>query len=333
MSATFLTATAARTTDRAACAAQEVASTSTAAGSRTTCTPEFQRPPPPFAACRYRVLTRALAAHESDCTAALRQTRVTMFAREGYFEASPAATSDEPVPNLGFVPSAAFELVTPQPTVLNEARLRAVECHPGLPNWGRLAPAFHVFASLNGEHWEPLVVEHGDNTKDMESRALVLRNVPRRHLSGSELLERTLALPREQCWAEALACTDLSFAVARALLERKSKLKNFLVRAADGGACKLKGWPGKDGVQAMAAWWLAALLVDAHAYTEPELYASVEAECAYPPDLGTIRKELVRRGCLQQPEIVQNPDMTTSTFYRIDAEGMRSTMEREWRKL
>lgn len=48
-------------------------------------------------------------------------------------------------------------------------------------------------------------------------------------------------------------------------------------------------------MQALTAWWLAARLVADHGYTEPELYAVIEAECWYSPDLGTIRKELVRR--------------------------------------
>jgi len=86
-------------------------------------------------------------------------------------------------------------------------------------------------------------------------------------------------------------------------------------------------------VQALAAWWLAARLVADHGYTEPELYAVIEAECWYSPDLGTIRKELVRRpGCLEPPSITENADRTTSTTTRVKRETSkacerRSTLE------
>ena len=48
------------------------------------------------------------------------------------------------------------------------------------------------------------------------------------------------------------------------------------VAEADGEAqepIRLKQWPGKDAVQALAVWWMAAALCEGHQYTEPELYA------------------------------------------------------------
>jgi hypothetical protein len=106
-------------------------------------------------------------------------------------------------------------------------------------------------------------------------------------------------------WAEldALADLDLTLWLARAVVARKSKLKNFLLfprppRSAaseaapaapaapgTGGAAgvggqaggvevvepvRLKQWPGKDALQALAAWWVAATLCEDHRYTEPE---------------------------------------------------------------
>ena len=34
---------------------------------------------------------------------------------------------------------------------------------------------------------------------------------------------------------------------------------------------RLKQWPGKDALQALAAWWMAATLCEDHRYTEPDL--------------------------------------------------------------
>ena len=46
---------------------------------------------------------------------------------------------------------------------------------------------------------------------------------------------------------------------------------------------------------------------------------------------GTIRKELVRRGCLAPPQIIQKTDATTSTLYRLDGAAMRRMLDGEWR--
>ena len=42
----------------------------------------------------------------------------------------------------------------------------------------------------------------------------------------------------------------------------------------------MRQWPGKDAVQALAAWWMAATLVEEHPYTESELYAVIASMCA-----------------------------------------------------
>ena len=109
-----------------------------------------------------------------------------------------------------------------------------------------------------------------------------------------------------------------------------------------GCSARRRGWAARQGGAAgrrgkaagrhgTAAWWLAARLVTTHTYTEPELYAVVEAECSYASDLGTIRKELVRRGCHAPPLIRENADKTTTTLYQVDIDGMRKTLEGEWR--
>ena len=305
-----------------------------------------ERYTPPLAAVRYRVLVRrpgAIGQTETLCRE-LRETRVTLFTREGYYEGTPApqaldvdvAASRE---DETFV--AAFELQTEVPTVLNEVRIRAVEwdceaaCSDDDRDSGkrRLVPPFIVICSTDGSTFAPPIVTHGGTATDMEARALVLRNAPRRRLVRNESLAALLALPREAYWEQVdrQGCDDLSFSIARALLERQTKLKAFLSSDGGGHRRRLKAWPGKDAVQALAAWWLAALLVADHGYTEPELYAVIEAECWYSPDLGTIRKELVRRGCLEPPSITENADRTTSTTTRVNVEGMRATLEGEWR--
>ena len=67
------------------------------------------------------------------------------------------------------------------------------------------------------------------------------------------------------------------------------------------------------------------------AYTEPELYAAIEECCSVSPDFAVVRKEMVRRGYLEQPEIVTNADSTTSTYYRISREGMHAVLRGEWK--
>ena len=310
--------------------------------------------PKPFAACRYLILIGhptmdTFDIGPSDTSKwyrALRQTRVTFFTREGYYEGSPVALEDLELDSAE-LPAAAFELQTTAPTVLNEVRVRAVEWdlpHSTVSGDGdsdkfRLVPAFAVTGSANAQTFPSIsLVAHSGTTKGMEARALVLRNAPRRRLVCGGLLSEFLALPREISWreADAHAYSDLTLSLGRALLERHAKLKAFLVashteKCNEGlGPCRLKAWPGKDALQAMAAWWLAALLVEGHRYTEPELYAVIESECSYAPDLGTIRKELVRRGYLGPPSIAFNEDKTTSTLYSINLSGMH-LMLGEWR--
>lgn len=319
-----------------------------------------EHPPSPFAACHHRVLISHPAAGQLNTNAtevrrwyeALRQTRVTFFTREGYHEGSAVAPDSAGLDRAEPMPAAVFELRTAAPTVLNEVRVRAVEWDP-LPSDvddsdGAEETAFHAeeiafhqrrrlvppFVAIGLTSPSELLVQHNGTSTDMEARALVLRNAPRRRVVRGDTLSALLALPRDVCWHEAdfHGCSDLTLSLGRAMLEERSKLKAFLAPPRDGGGPRrLKAWPGKDAVQAMAAWWLAARLVDAHAYTECELYAVIEAECAYPPDCGTIRKELVRRSCLGQPSITVNVDQTTSTLYRLDASGMRRLLEGEWR--
>jgi len=332
---------------------------------------------PPLRASRYRVLIGS--SQQRHLRAALEQTRVTCFSREGYAEASPV-----PCTGLGLPaeeePAAAFELATLGPTVLNEVRVRAVECvAASTPLWAggeavedwslfeadgepvaeaaaeaglsvasltlepheapagagfapfpRTVPSFRVLGCAGGSsEWTELGAQGGAEGLP-EARLLLVRNAPRRHLCTGELLAALLALPRSLCWAEAEAhrCASLTLSLARASLESKGKLKTFLGRTAGGTRLLLRAWPGKDAVQAQAAWWLASELAEGHMYTEPELYALIEAASSYQPDLGTIRKELHRRGCLEPPEIVQNADRTTSTYYRVTPLGrMREVLE------
>ena len=129
----------------------------------------------------------------------LRETRVTLFTREGYYEGTPApqaldvdvAASREDEPFI-----AAFELQTEVPTVLNEVRIHAVEwacdceaaCSDGDRDSGkrRLVPPFIVTCSTDGSTFAPPIVTHGGTATGMEARALVLRNAPRRRLARDE---------------------------------------------------------------------------------------------------------------------------------------------------
>jgi len=49
------------------------------------------------------------------------------------------------------------------------------------------------------------------------------------------------------------------------------------------------------------------------------------------PDHAVMRKEMVRRAYLLPPEIVENPDRTTSTYYRVSREGLHAALRGEWR--
>ena len=95
---------------------------------------------------------------------------------------------------------------------------------------------------------------------------------------------------------------------------------------------RLKQWPGKDALQALAVWWMAATLVEGFAYTEPQLYGVIGSLCAMQPDHAVMRKEMVRRGYLEHPEIVDNADKTTTTYYKQSPDGLRAALRGEWRK-
>ena len=92
------------------------------------------------------------------------------------------------------------------------------------------------------------------------------------------------------------------------------------------GAPRLKAWPSKGGVQQTVALWMCASLIPGHEYTEPELYAHISDLCAYQPDHGVVRKEMVRHGYLEQPVICQNADCTTSTTYRLAHRGVEAAL-------
>ena len=64
---------------------------------------------------------------------------------------------------------------------------------------------------------------------------------------------------------------------------------------------------------------------------KPELYALIERCCSMPPDFAVIRKEMVRRGFLAAPEIVENADRTTTTTYCVSVAGMRAALDGDWR--
>ena len=57
----------------------------------------------------------------------------------------------------------------------------------------------------------------------------------------------------------------------------------------------------------------------------------IGSHCALQADHAVMRKEMVRRGYLLAPEIVQNADQTTSTYYHVSADGLRAALRGEWR--
>ena len=242
-------------------------------------------------------------------------------------------------------------LITEGPPLVNHPRLV-----PGVTLWGR--------SSDSQQHctdWVRLCHAAADDGDKLEVRAFCLVNVPRRRRLPDELEAACWALGDERLWAQLdfHGCDDLTFALARRVLERKSKLKTFLINPAAAAAAaaargqpaaqpaarpaaqqvgqpgapevRLKQWPGKDAVQALAAWWIAATLCEAHTYTEPELYAAIEELCAMQADFAVIRKEMVRRGFLAAPEIVTNPDATTTTYYRVNGTSMRAALQGDWK--
>ena len=266
-----------------------------------------------------------------------RLSRPPPFARHGCF----------------FVPAGGTDAETP------------VRAHP------RLVPAFSVWGRRGGDAWRWICGSGPTAGDDLEVRVFALSNVPRRARAGAALEASFCAMPEAVLWAEldALADLDLTLWLARGVVARKSKLKNFLLfprpprpGAAEaapaapaapapaapgpgGGAeeaggeaagvepvepVRLKQWPGKDALQALAVWWMAATLCEGHRYTEPELYAVISSLCAMQPDHGVLRKEMVRRGYLHPPEIVLNANKTTSTYYTVNPEGLQA-LSSEWR--
>ena len=224
----------------------------------------------------------------------------------------------------------------------------------------RVLPAFTLWgccgeaAAGGAPRWHPICKRQAYFGDALEVRVFATSNAPRRPRCCPPTEAALLALPEATLWAELQfhACDDLTFALARTLIARKSKLKGFLTARRlppgrggepmdlaaerahgeeDEEPIRLKQWPGKDAVQALAAWWVSALLVEGHRYTEPELYALIERCCSYSPDFAVIRKEMVRHGFLEAPEIIENADRTTTTTYCVSVAGMRTALDGDWR--
>lgn len=235
-----------------------------------------------------------------------------------------------------------FEASSPTGSVLNEVRVRCIrfELQGGAAS---IVPAFTVWGSAtatddarDSDDWVTICSSPGYmHEENMEQRLFALSNVPRRHEVDAALQEAFFAaLPDEELWAalDFHGDDDLTLSLARTAVAKRTKLKSFLARAGGAdGPLRLKQWPGKDAVQALATWWMAATLVEGHRYTEPELYAVVGSLCAMQPDHAVMRKDMVRRGYLHPPEIETNADQTTSTYYRPAAEGLRAALRGEWR--
>lgn len=269
----------------------------------------------------------------------IQHSRISLILRGGYMDVAPPEE-----------PGGDWLAHTPEPSVVNELRVRCVNCQ--LPSWNgtvttksRILPAFTLSGGNEGsDEWVPICSSDGVHSDALEVRSFALSNVPLRRRCSAELEAAFFALDEQLLWTEldVHVCDDLTLCLARSIVASKSKLKNFLTRAAppkDGepqpkqvDPPRLKQWPGKDAVQALAVWWMAATLCDDHRYTEPELYAVISSHCAMQPDHGVMRKEMVRRGYLEQPEIVDNADKTTTTYYRQSLEGVRAALRGEWRK-
>ena len=241
------------------------------------------------------------------------------------------------------------------PGVVNELRVRcvAVSSRPNssVPciwraEWGepsftelRVLPAYTLYGRLSSDgpdaEWQPICAGRPYTGDKMEVRTFVSANVPLRRRCPDALAESFLALDDAMLWAELdfHGDDDLTLDLARRVVARKSKLKNFLKPSETPGADPLlKTWPGKDAMQAMAVWYMAATLIEGHEYTEPELSCVMSSLCAFPPDHGVLRKEMVRRGFLGQPNIVTNADKTTATYFSVSGEGLRAVLRGEWRQ-
>lgn len=253
-------------------------------------------------------------------------SRVTLITRDGFLEATAS------------VGSLSWEATAAEASVLNEVRVRTRDCDMTAGGEAlRVAPAFVVWgrnAESKDEHVvcrEPAYLGDG-----MEVRGFVLAHVPVRPSCDEALLDGFMALPRPLLWAELEyhGSRDLTFTLARRLIEGKSKLSSFLTRGRPphAGPPRLRQWPGKDAVQALAALWFGSFLVEEHAYSEPELYALISSVCAMQPDHGVVRKEMVRRRILEPPTITTNPDQTTTTRYRASREGLDAAVQQgDWR--
>ena len=202
----------------------------------------------------------------------------------------------------------------------------------------RVLPAYTLFGRLSSDadpHWQKICAGQAYTGDKMEVRTFASANVPLRRRCPDALAESFLALDDAMLWAELdfHGDDDLTLDLARRVVARKSKLKNFLKPSETPGADPLlKTWPGKDAMQAMAVWYMAATLVEGHEYTEPELSCVMSSLCAFPPDHGVLRKEMVRRGFLGPPNIVTNADKTTATYFSVSGEGLRAVLRGEWRR-
>ena len=277
-------------------------------------------------------------------------SRVTLVLRGGYLDIRPARRICGCAPRQRMVDTTATT-----PGVVNELRVRCVAVS-SRPRLGRAVhlearvgrSVVHRAARAPGVHalWPPLVRRRPNDwqpicdgqpyTGDkMEVRTFVSANVPLRRRCPDALAEAFLALDDAMLWAELdfHGDDDLTLDLARRVVARKSKLKNFLKPSETPGADPLlKTWPGKDAMQTMAVWYMAATLIEGHEYTEPELSCVMSSLCAFPPDHGVLRKEMVRRGFLGPPNIVTNADKTTATYFSVSGEGLRAVLRGEWRR-
>ena len=233
-----------------------------------------------------------------DADGALLTSRVQLILRGGYVEMAP-------------LQPARWSAATPAPSIVNEVRVRNIDApHRHVAPDGevtlhsRALPAFVLWGRRGTDHeWRAVCRRRGYGGDDMEVRTFARCNAPRRARCSEALEASFLALDEEVLWAELTyhADDDLTFALARSRVARKSKLQGFLkarqreraptTTAGGGGAAgsgeggdggltsaaegwcepvRLKQWPSKDAVQALAAWWIAATLCDEHRSMEPE---------------------------------------------------------------
>ena len=278
----------------------------------------------------------------------IKSSRVTLVLRGGYLELSLPVMDTWLVgdaPSLwGVVP---WSATATTPGVVNELRVRcvAVSSRPNsVKEFGEFVlpaytlPAYTLYGRLSSDAdrtWHSICSGPPYTGDKMEVRTFVSANVPLRRRCPDALAESFLALDDAMLWAELdfHGDDDLTLDLARRVVARKSKLKNFLKPSETPGADPLlKTWPGKDAMQAMAVWYMAATLIEGHEYTEPELSCVMSSLCAFPPDHGVLRKEMGRRGFLGQPNIVTNADKTTATYFSVSGEGLRAVLRGEWRR-